>query len=304
LHTIIPKPVQSLSKLLTGIIDYAGIFPPASLPLSKAWNNYLDYLNSPYSWMLGKFICPAKLLPELGNLIDESKEKQTIDVSVIGSSGEEDFNPVFSFISGHEKRVKVETIEVRALSQVNFKEFLEVLLKKMNKTLPGIKNLFCEVSESFEETVRIMSVISQKQPELCFKVRTGGTETSAFPSSEQIANAIKLCRDNNVKIKCTAGLHHPIRHFNKEVNTKMHGFLNVFTAGVLSHSLDLSEEQLTEILNDEKVDNFMFFEEGFSWKKYNASIEQISEARKNFIVSFGSCSFDEPVNDLKALGLL
>src|SRR5271155_5584079 len=61
----------SLRALLTGIVDYAGLFPPAKLPLDQAIRNYARYRTDPESWMLGRFICPASRLGELQPFHDE-----------------------------------------------------------------------------------------------------------------------------------------------------------------------------------------------------------------------------------------
>src|SRR5262245_39353072 len=60
----------SLRALLNGLIDYAGLFPPARLPLSESLTNYLRYRSESESWMLGRFICPASRLGELAGFAD------------------------------------------------------------------------------------------------------------------------------------------------------------------------------------------------------------------------------------------
>ena len=136
------------------------------------------------------------------------------------------------------------------------------------------------------------------------KIRCGGLEASAFPSPKQVAGAITSCRDKGVPLKATAGLHHPIRHFDAAVQAKMHGFLNVFAAGVLTFANRLSEKEIQAIIEDEDAKNFVFDDEGLRWKTHRAKTAQIEAARREFITSFGSCSFDEPRDDLRALGLI
>lgn len=136
-----------------------------------------------------------------------------------------------------------------------------------------------------------------------FKLRCGGLEAAAFPTPEQVAFVIAACRDAKVPLKFTAGLHHPIRHYNTGLQTHMHGFLNVFVAGVLAHARGLSAEQLQPILEDEDARSFAFDDAGLRWKDQHATTEEITAARK-FVTSFGSCSFDEPRDDLRALGWL
>ena len=84
----------------------------------------------------------------------------------------------------------------------------------------------------------------------------------------------------------------------------MHGFLNVFIAGVLAHSAQLEQEQLVCILEDEDRESFTFDESELRWKDLPASTEQVAAVRRDHVISFGSCSFDEPRADLRSLGLL
>ena len=51
--------------LLSEIVDYAGLFPPAQLPLEKAVREYAAHLGEEKAWMLGRFIIPAQRLEEL-----------------------------------------------------------------------------------------------------------------------------------------------------------------------------------------------------------------------------------------------
>ncbi len=84
----------------------------------------------------------------------------------------------------------------------------------------------------------------------------------------------------------------------------MHGFINVFVAGVLAHARRLSEEDLQRVLADEDAASFVFTDDGLRWRDWHASTAEIAAARSDFVTSFGSCSFDEPRDDLRALGWL
>ena len=77
---------QSLQTFANEIIDYAGLFPPASLDLKTSFTNYLKYLESPYNWLLSKFVIPAKLLSELTVLVEQNriKNQKPIQYSVLG----------------------------------------------------------------------------------------------------------------------------------------------------------------------------------------------------------------------------
>jgi hypothetical protein len=83
----------------------------------------------------------------------------------------------------------------------------------------------------------------------------------------------------------------------------MHGFLNVLGAGVLAHARGLDEARLGEILRDENPAHFRFTDADLAWLDFTASVPEITAARQ-WILSFGSCSFDEPRDDLRDLHLL
>ena len=95
-----------------------------------------------------------------------------------------------------------------------------------------------------------------------------------------------------------------IRHFDIGVQTHMHGFLNVFGAGVLAHARRLSEGEVQQIIEDEESQDFAFDDDGMRWKDFGATVAEISAARRAAVISLGSCSFEEPRDDLRAMGLL
>src|SRR5262249_55594976 len=136
------------------------------------------------------------------------------------------------------------------------------------------------------------------------KVRCGGLERSAFPSTEQLAFVLTQCRDKRLALKATAGLHHPFRRLDPGLEVQAHGFLNVFGAGVLAHARGLPEEQVRAILEDEDPGHFSSDEASFHWQDVRATTAEIRAAREEAVISFGSCSFDEPRDDLRALGWL
>jgi hypothetical protein len=137
-----------------------------------------------------------------------------------------------------------------------------------------------------------------------FKLRCGGAEPRAFPTSEQVAAVIGLCRDEGVPFKATAGLHHPIRRLDPSAGAMSHGFLNVFGAAILAHACGLGENELRQMIEDEDPTHFVFAGDRFIWHDYSATTEEIARIRAAAVMSFGSCSFDEPRDDLRQLGLL
>jgi hypothetical protein len=95
-----------------------------------------------------------------------------------------------------------------------------------------------------------------------------------------------------------------VRHFEPVLETMTHGFLNLFISGVLARSHDLSEETLLAIIEEEEPTAFTFSEDGLEWRQIRADAQDVESARRIAVTSFGSCSFSEPLDHLRELGLL
>jgi len=156
-----------------------------------------------------------------------------------------------------------------------------------------------------EQTIALVAEINSNAdaPTFGYKLRTGGVTADAFPTSIQIAQALVTPATHQVPIKFTAGLHHPLRQYRDEVQTKMHGFLNVLGAAALAAEYKWDANQTALMLEDENADSFSFTDEFFAWREWKIDVKRLRDRRK-FVTSFGSCSFDEPREDLRALGLL
>jgi hypothetical protein len=319
-------PVKSIQLFTSKLIDYAGLFPPANLELKSAFNNYLEYITkSPYSWILAKFICPVSKLAELDKLIQDEKIEfaEQISFSVLGSSSVHssefldsvslDVIMITDFNSKYSGKISIDAFEVRLPNDIfsisgdnALYEIIKLTAEKLEKINSKPLSIYFEAqpNENLSALAEALAKINKSGGKAGYKLRTGGVEASAFPEAERIAFAIGTCREYEIPMKCTAGLHHPIRGYSDSVNTKMHGFINVFGAGILNVCLNLPEDVMSEILEDEDAGNFHFSDNSFGWKEYHVLASRIQEAREQFMISYGSCSFDEPVEDLKKLGLL
>ena len=135
------------------------------------------------------------------------------------------------------------------------------------------------------------------------KIRTGGITPDAFPAIGDVAEFLRACKAKGVAFKATAGLHHPLRCVkpltyepNAPLGT-MHGFLNVFLAAALL-------DQADAILAESDPGAFAFDDDAASWRGHRVTTEEIVATRRDFATSFGSCSFEEPISDLRELGWL
>jgi len=323
----------SLHAFMKGIIDYAGLFPPANLSLDTSIQKYSNYRKTDESWMLSRYIVPAWRLDELApygeTLFQEGAPfafsvlgKGTETVSDYRDHLEEIVAALDEFHHRHGDRVTTDILEIKLPREAVFANDADLLKEIYTETVSAFaqnskmpNEIFFEgyFEENWEKEIgsliEVLQVVDTDQAaqngyQTAFKLRCGGVEAHMFPSVEQVAFTLNAAREHNVAVKCTAGLHHPLRHYADSVQTKMHGFLNVFGGAMLSYAYDLSIDKLSEIINDEDPENFSFDDEGFHWKDLHISTEDITELRDVALTSFGSCSFDEPREDLERLGLL
>jgi hypothetical protein len=328
----------SLRALLAESIDYAGTFPPARLPLEEAVRNYARYRTEPDAWMLGRFVCPASRLEEIGPLVDELfASSPPCRFSVVGrgtssplppgegpgvrAAGEfrdnlqADLEAIRVFEKRRAGRVVIEAIETRLPAEFGSPADVARLATVLSDdaallagTPPSRRAVFFETplpANGMDEVPHILAAFAQTQrPAIGFKLRTGGLEASAFPNSAVVAAVIVGCRDRGIPWKATAGLHHPLGRFDETIGAWTHGFLNVFLAAVLADVHPLDRNVVQTIVEDTRLDSFYFADDALGWKDLRASVEQIADARRRGLISFGSCSFDEPREELRALGLL
>jgi hypothetical protein len=305
-------PAASLRALLDRSIDYAGLFPPANLELAPALENYAGYVRLPDAWMLSTFVLPVAEFDAAARSLSRFDAQYPLRISALGPRTDNaeaflqslcataDLIAAFSKTCG--PLASIDQLEMALPAELDAE-----LLQRMRSVFAHLKlNAFWEAPPKM--AARAMELIAKSNAtsparKFAFKLRTGGVTAEAFPSSAQIATTLVAAAKNSVPIKFTAGLHHPVRRFHESVQTKMHGFLNVLGAGVLAAEHDWTEEQTVRMLDDESPASFSFTEEFFAWREWKISTGRISELRK-LVTSLGSCSFDEPRDDLRALKLL
>ncbi len=240
---------KSLRVLLEGLIDYAGLFPPAALSMQDAVRNYAPYREGEYAFALGKFVVPEARASEVPS---------EFPLSVLGIA------------------------EVKATTAEEVAQFSG--------------DVYVEIAD-----IALLDAIAQRG--LRAKIRTGGITVDAFPAIDDVAAFLRACKEKGVAFKATAGLHHPLRcvkPLTYEPNAPtgtMHGFLNVFMAAALLPHADA-------ILAENDPHAFAFEDDAASWRGHEVSVDELVTMRKTFATSFGSCSFEEPIADLREFGWL
>ena len=303
-------PPSSLRALLAHSIDYAGMFPPCSFDLESALRKQAQYVRSEDRWMLGTFVLPVEEFEAAKESLSLFDPQRPLRVSALGPKTEN----VVAFCEALEETAasirSFSAHNVDLVSVVQLEMFLphdvELALLREARAVIGDLPAFWEAPpKRAEETIALLAELNSDvdKPTFGFKLRTGGVTADAFPTSQQIAKALVTPATHQVPIKFTAGLHHPIRRYRGEVQTKMHGFLNVLGAAMLAAEHKWEAHQTATMLEDENADSFSFDDEFFAWREWKIDIKPLKNRRK-FVTSFGSCSFDEPREDLRALNFL
>ncbi|HZV77071.1 MAG TPA: hypothetical protein VFF63_04850 [Candidatus Babeliales bacterium] len=293
----------SVRVAVGSLIDYAGLFPPAELPLESARAEYDAARRGPHAWMLGRFIIRAPLL-------DADPDAVCGPLSVIVDPNAEAFNGIAALRA---RGAKVEAVEIplqKSLSpfreRISEYEVLDIAgALEASLVTTGLRDLpaFLEIPRTQPwHDVLVPTMRALARTKLGAKLRCGGLTADAFPGVDEVVAFIVAAHQAGVAFKATAGLHHPVRRRDETTGFTMHGFLNLLAAAALAQRL--SPETLAQIVAEEDARAFQFDDESFAWRDESVDLVELVATRRERFVSYGSCSFDEPVADLTTLGLL
>jgi len=249
----------ALRALLAHLIDYAGLYPPAGLPLREVAEKFEAYLDSPDSWILNRLVLPAGKL-------SRTPLRPGWRISLLIENQPDELPP------------EVETFECKAARRFPLPTYCEAPLEAI-------------------------------PPGAFAKVRTGGLTPDMIPPAAQVADFLYAAAQRRVPFKATAGLHHPLRSLRPLTYAEdaeqavMHGFVNVFTAAAFAWE-GAERAMVVDILSDVDAAGFDFRENELRWRGHPLAAAKIEASRRDFAHSFGSCSFEEPVAELRELGWL
>lgn len=299
--------MNSLRILLSGLVDYAGLFPPAGLDMDTAVRNYAAYRDGAQAWVLGRFVVPAARLDEFeasaaGLLPGSAVEPWPLSV-LAGENAGDALRRIEAFRDRHQGRgARVASVELKARDDGPILAGLPELPE-----MPEGVELFVELPARRNPGPLVLDLGARGARA---KIRTGGVTGDAFPTAAEVARFIAACARARVPFKATAGLHHPVRgeyRLTYEKNSPcctMFGFLNVFLAAAFARAGWLEEEGLVPLLLESDPDSFSFDDDGAAWLGERMGLEDLRRSRETFALSYGSCSFTEPVEDLDRLHLL
>ena len=288
--------MSAVEALLGRILEYAGLFPPAALDMESALRNYQRYTKTDEFWLLGGFVLPASRLGEFGAAFErvwgtEQERPWTLKVVCAGETAD-DARAIEEFQQG---AVFIGSLEAKAANARAAKEVLE--------RLPAARARYVEFPP--EQATQVLPVLAEYGA--WAKIRMGGTAPGMVPPVDVVARFLLACARERVAWKATAGLHHAVRGVREIVpggaREPMHGFVNLFLAGALAF-YGADEKALVRTLSEVDPSAFRADDDVIRWHDNTLITDQIEKVRSEFAMSFGSCSFDEPVEGLKALGWL
>jgi hypothetical protein len=293
----------SLRALLGGIVDYAGLFPPAKLDMPTTVANYARYLDGDDAWMLGRLIVPAARLDELekhtGSLFPTDPDDEPWRLGGVVAPADDpkldaDLERIAAFNARHAQAsaglATIGAIELRATTVPAIEDALD--------RIPDDLFPFFELPVN-EDPRGLVAALAGSDAGA--KVRTGG---ASVPAPAELARFIGACTRAGLPFKATAGLHHALAHETPAGGVKEFGFLNVFVAATLSCRKRLAEGDLAGVLLDGNLDAFGFTDDSLRYGEIEVATEQVEQTRQRLAISFGSCSFEEPLEHLQALNLL
>ena len=305
----------AVRSAFTQFVDYAGLFPPAKLGMAPALAQYAGHRGGSFSWMLGRFIVPASRIAEL---LERVPAGEALALSVIVDAAGEprtwlaDVQAVLGRLAelrSNEPRVRIEALEVALPALPTLRETFDAPIGQFAaaRKQAGLDELpaFVEVPRDDRWKGELNGALfAAARHRLGAKLRCGGVTAQAFPSVEDVAAFLwSAIHDHGIPVKATAGLHHPVCHHDETIGVMMHGFLNVLAAAAFARA-GMEQSEIARVIACEDAGSFRFDEAGLHWEGHSISVDDLRATRTQAFVSYGSCSFDEPVTDLQALGIL
>ena len=275
----------------SALVDDAAIFPPGNAPLPDAVEAFRSHRDEPYADLVGPFVVGDTRLPELVEVLGRGSA-EPLPVTVVLSGGAGALEPAVRW-AGRTPLVEPRGFEI-ALRD------LDDLLGAARRTVAAAAELGLDVPVFVELPLGehvgshgwSAALDEVAAADLRLKLRTGGLDAAAFPSSEALAIAIDAALDRELPFKCTAGLHHAVRHRAETSGFEHHGFLNV----LLAVRAALDGDDVVAVLDERDAG-------AVAARVREIGGDALVRARRWF-TSFGCCGVTDPWQDLVALGLV
>jgi hypothetical protein len=291
--------MDAVTAALSGLVDYAGLFPPAGLRLDVVLDRFGRYRASGHAWMLGRLVVPGERLEEaerLAGAIGVPVDAPWGVSVLVGPPATSESLAATLGLDEHPRRLRVEAIEAVAANTAD--------IERLAAIWPAQLERYVEIPADPDPLPLLQALATHG---LSAKIRAGGLTADRFPSTAQVARFLVRARDSGVALKATAGLHHAVRgeyrltyERGSELCT-MHGFVNLVLASALLLAGKIDEELADACLDDDRPGVFKLSGRAGSWLNGVVTYSELSHARRALLRSVGSCSFEEPVAEIDAL---
>lgn len=298
--------------LLAGLFDYAGLFPPAALPLVDTLAEYARYRSGRHAWMLGRLVVPAAQLDEVTASAPVGGPWRIS--ALCGADHDADAARVTAFNAHHARAARgvvlVDTVELKTASADD--------VRGARRWASRGFEVYCEVplDSGMDDVLDAVA-----RAGLHAKIRSGGVTPESIPSAAAVASFLCGCVARGVVAKATAGLHHVVTGDHALDLTaaappaRMFGYLNlVIGAGIAegagraaAQSADVAAT-VAHLLSVTRWPSWIGHEQ-INWGDDRGPIiegplEQFAVAGRAIIRSIGTCSFVEPVDGARRAGLI
>jgi hypothetical protein len=276
------------------------VFPPGSAPLDEAVRAHREHRASTHADLVGPLVVADEHLPDLLGLVPRSSTtRMAVVVVVSGGAGALEGTVRWATRDG--------VLDLRGVEIALRDSATGELVHNMRRITTAVDQLVAAGDLDDETPVSVelprlydagptpdwlaaLDEVAAAGHRL--KLRTGGAAADSFPSPTELATCIGAALDREVAFKCTAGLHHAVRHVDASTGLTHHGFLNVLLA--TRASLDgASVAGVAAVLEETDADALLA-----------GSDEAGLTGARRWFRSFGSCSVLDPLHDLHALGLV
>ena len=230
--------------IFRGLFDDASLFPPASLPMADAVAGHLRHQAAWYREMSGPFVCADTNLTELSAALTAAGLAE-LDLALVLPGGVAGLDAAVDGVFS-DPRLRLRAVEVPAAARDSITTAVAEVAAALDRTPLAGAAAFIEVPARDFTTAAARAVDERRY---LAKVRTGGTTAQAVPDDQTLANCLVTMAQARLAFKCTAGVHHAVRHRAADTGFEHHGFLNVLLA-VAAALDDASPEQVAAELAD------------------------------------------------------
>ncbi|HLP09299.1 MAG TPA: hypothetical protein VK178_14125 [Opitutaceae bacterium] len=310
---------STIATLLHRSLDYAGVFPPASLPVPAALQQFEEERSANSAGMLSRFVCPVLRLEEMA-AVPDAGERPSLVVSILPRGGrsageflanlEADLAAIQRIAQLHRGALVIDTIELRppgdALQQPALRKLLAAVSALLSRRAADVRQVFVELTPGAQLASQLelladpsIGGASEVSLLLGYKLRTGGSDATAAPSPAQVATALGCAAALQLPMKCTGGLHRPLRGTGAN---PMHGFINLLVAATFAATLRNDAGLIESVLEETDPAAFAFDARAIAWREHKLTPKAVTAAREKLLLSFGSCYADQPRLELQKLG--